>query len=92
MVHIVKLAYAGIASREHLTIGTHSRFIQTVGVQTLGLGIHGSPPCPEGILFGEGTMRMATQRTLKDVAVGIDEAGQQRHAGEHIGQPCLGGS
>src|SRR5258708_35369429 len=77
MMYIVKFTHAGIASPQHLTIGSQSFFIQCVRVQVLRLSIHGAPPCPEGVLSGERAMGMSTECTLKDVAVGVDKAREQ---------------
>src|SRR5437879_8807039 len=53
MMHIVKLSHAGVASRQHFTIGRQRSCIQELGIQSLGFGIHGASPCPERVLRSE---------------------------------------
>src|SRR3989442_15229576 len=94
MMDIVELTHAAIASRQHLTIGKHSRLVQTLRVQTLRLSIHGTPPCPEGILRRGVSLpppwfSMSAQSTLKDMAMGIHEAWQESHTGESISNSAL---
>ena len=67
---VVELADGRVAGRAHLAVGLDVALPDVAWGQTPGQVQHGLPPRPE-----VAALRLAAQRALERVAVGVDEAG-----------------
>src|SRR5436305_1776646 len=73
MMNIVEFTNGRVTSHDHLAISVQSQTVEPIRIESLRLGIHGITPRPECILFRERAMCMASQGTLKNMAMHVDE-------------------